>query len=101
MVKHIVVWKIKDQYDGLKKFEIIKKIKMDLEDLKFMIPQIKKLEVGVNIESINVTNFDICVYSEFDTKNDFDIFIKHPARLEVSNFIIKVREDKGVVDYII
>ena len=49
MLKHIVVWKLKDFAEGASKDENAHKMKALLEGLKKKIKVIKTLEVGINI----------------------------------------------------
>jgi len=70
MIKHIVMWKLKDFAAGSNKNENAVKIKTELEMLKSKIPEIKKLEVGININE-SETAYDIVLYSEFETKKGF------------------------------
>ena len=48
MIKHIVMWKLPEEKDGLKKSEIAMKIKKSLETLPALIDEIVNLQVGVN-----------------------------------------------------
>jgi len=49
MIKHIVMWKIRDEVDGKPKSEVCREIKTLLEALPEKIPLIKHYEVGINI----------------------------------------------------
>lgn len=98
MIKHIVMWKIKDSHEGMNKEELMAKIKQDLEELKNSIPEIKTMEIGRNSNELP-TSFDIALYSEFESKEDVAIYQKHPEHLKVAQFIQQVRTDAVVVDY--
>ncbi|WP_045517636.1 Dabb family protein, partial [Clostridium sporogenes] len=51
MIKHIVMWKLKEFAEGKSKLENANKIKMSLEDLQNKIDALKLIEVGVNINN--------------------------------------------------
>ena len=99
MVKHIVMWKIKDSAEGRTKEENIKWIKQSLENLPKSIPEIKFLEVGRNINSD--TCFDAVLYSEFENPEDLEIYQNHPEHKKIAEYIGKIKEDRICGDYII
>ncbi|KRU28380.1 stress responsive A/B barrel domain-containing protein [Clostridium sporogenes] len=51
MIKHIVMWKLKEFAEGKSKLENANIIKINLEDLKHRIDEVKLIEVGVNINN--------------------------------------------------
>jgi len=98
MIKHIVIFKLKDQAEGCTKEENAVKIKSILDSLPGKIEQIRDYEVGIDINK-SERAFDIALYSSFDSLEDLQIYAKHPAHLEVVDFIMKVRIEGKVVDY--
>ena len=60
MIKHIVMWKLKDN----NKEENAKKIKTMLEGLKSEIKEIEEIEVGININKSDAS-MDVCLVSVF------------------------------------
>ena len=98
VIKHIVMWKIKDSHEGMSKNEIIDRIKQDLEGLKSSIPEIRAMEVGRNANELP-TSFDVALYSEFESKQDLDIYKDHPEHVKVAQFVRQVAKDAVVVDY--
>jgi hypothetical protein len=99
MIKHIVFFNLVDEAEGKSKLELAQNIKSDLENLKSLIPQIIKIEVGINVPNLPNTNWDISLYSEFENLEDLDIYQAHPAHKEVAGFIGKVKTDRAAVDY--
>ena len=98
MIKHIVMWKLKDSAEGNNKLQNALLVKSKLEALKDEIPEIKSIEVGLNvIDSANA--FDVVLYSEFESMNDMDAYKIHPAHIRVGEFVGKVKYDTAVVDY--
>ncbi len=98
MIKHIVMWKLKDSAEGASKEENAKKIKLAIEALKTKIPQIKHIEVGINIIPSDAS-CDVALYSEFASEQDLNLYAKHPEHLKVADFIGKIRETRVVIDY--
>lgn len=100
MIKHIVMWKLKDYAEGLSKYENARHIKKMLEGLKGKIPEIHYIEVGINI-SESETAYDAALYSEFEDEKALETYQKHPEHLKISGYVKKVRESRVVVDYIV
>lgn len=98
MIKHIVMWKLKDFADGADKARNAKRLKIELEALKRTISQIKRLEVGMNFIASDAA-YDMALYSEFETEKDLDAYLKHPDHLAVAEYIGRIREGRVVVDY--
>ena len=98
MIKHIVMWRLKDFAYGADKGENAKKLKSLLESLKSKISEIKRIEVGININP-SYGAFDVVLYSEFDSLSDLEAYQKHPEHLEVVSFVNEVRSERRVVDY--
>ncbi|WP_297637860.1 Dabb family protein [uncultured Clostridium sp.] len=94
MIKHIVAWKIKDE----NKKENALKIKAALEDLKDLIPEIKKMEVGININRTDAA-MDVVLYSEFDSLKDLDSYQVNPYHVSASAFVKSIVVERKVVDY--
>lgn len=98
MIKHIVMWKLKETAEGRGKTENMQMMKDMLEALKDKIPEIVKLEVGFNIE-VSPLAFDLALYSEFRSEKDLEIYQNHPEHLKAKKFVGSVNEKRNVVDY--
>ena len=98
MIKHIVLWKLKDSAEGATRAENAKKIKVSLEALKAKIPQIRYIEVGINVIPSDAA-YDVALYSEFASEQDLDTYQKHPEHVKAADFVGKVRQSRVVVDY--
>lgn len=99
MIKHIVFFCLADNAEGKSKIENAEIIKFELENLINFIPEIKKIEVGINAPNAPKTNFDIALYSEFDSFETLDTYQEHPEHKRVAAFIGKVRTSRAAVDY--
>jgi hypothetical protein len=98
MLKHIVMWKLKDFAQGATKKENAQKIKSQLEELRNKIKEIKFLEVGININD-SADSYDIVLYSEFDSLEDLKTYQNHPEHIRVGDFVGEVRLERKVADY--
>ena len=99
MIKHIVFWNLADNAEGKTKAENALIVKTELENLINEIPQIKKIEVGINHFDAPTGNYDLALYSEFETMNDLDIYQKHPVHQQAASYIKKVVTARAAVDY--
>jgi len=100
MVKHVVMWKLKDFAEGASKKENALKIKASLERLKFKIREVKYLEVGISASDA-ADFYDMVLISEFKDLRDLESYQKHPEHVKAAEFIGKVRLERKVVDYIL
>jgi len=98
LIKHIVMWKLKEFAEGKSKLENAQIIKSDLEALKDKIEQIKYIEVGININESEQA-YDVVLYSEFNSMEDLNTYQNHPEHVKVAEFVGKVREARVVTDY--
>ena len=92
MIKHIVIWKLKEQAEGCSASENAQKMKQLLDALVSKVPGIVSLEVGVKGADSPANNDDIILVSEFKTWADLDIYANHPEHLKVVEFVKKVVE---------
>ena len=98
MIKHIVMWKLKDLAEGASKADNARKMKEMLEALEGTVPGMKKLEVGIS-ECDSPDSFDVVLYTEFADRAALQAYQDHPDHLAVKPFIGKVRFSRCVVDY--
>ncbi|MBN2010900.1 Dabb family protein [candidate division KSB1 bacterium] len=94
MIKHIVMWKVKET----NKKANTQRIKEILEALPTQIPEIIKLEVGINVNT-GAAAYDVVLYSAFDSVDALNIYQDHPAHQKVKEFIGSVVSERAVVDY--
>jgi hypothetical protein len=98
MIKHIVMWKLKEFANGRKKEDNITLLKEKIENMKKVIPEIRHIEVGVNFNPSGQA-FDVALYSEFENREALELYQNHPEHLKVARFVGKVRSDRKAVDY--
>lgn len=98
MIKHIVMWKLKDHAEGNTKKVNSLEIKRQIEALKEKIDKVIELEVGINFEESSQA-YDVVLYSTFYSKEDLNYYQNHEEHLKVVSFIKNVIESRVVVDY--
>jgi hypothetical protein len=98
MIKHIVMWRLKDEAEGATKEVNALKLKESLESLVGVIPSLKAAEVGINF-NLSDAAFDVVLYSEFDDKEGLSSYQTHPEHMKIVDFVGEIRTDRAVVDY--
>lgn len=97
MVKHIVLFKLKENAPQEQKNEVMHAFKNAIEALPAKIPFIRKVEVGLNINS-NET-WDIALYSEFDSLDEVKAYSIHPDHVAAAKLLAELKQDRSCVDY--
>jgi hypothetical protein len=87
MVRHVILWKLKDDYSGVEIERIKAGIKEGLEGLKGEIPGL--VEIKVNTEPLRSSNCDLMLDSLFENEEALKGYANHPKHVEVAN--LKVR----------
>lgn len=96
MIRHIVIF----QFDETKASEAeVMAIKAELEALVDHIPELKKMEVGINNNPAEKQ--DLVLTAEVNNYADLDIYAKHPMHLEVGKKIRAILTGRTCVDYTI
>lgn len=90
MIKHIVIWKMKDKVSAEQKAEM----KARLEALIDPIDELKRIEVG-----IDAGNGTMSLVSEFDTEDDLATYQSHPDHQKVVAFVKPLVAERAVCDY--
>ena len=92
MIKHIVMWKFKDNEE-----ENMKIFLDGLNKLKEIIPEIKSMETGININPKN--EYDAILISEFETMEDLEKYKNNPEHIKVSTLCKEIRVARQAIDY--
>jgi hypothetical protein len=98
MLKHIVIFKLKEFAEGNSKLENARLIKQRLEELPTIIPQIFEYEIGLNSLD-DPRAYDMALIALFKSIDDFLMYRNNPEHIKVLEFIMKRTEDAKVVDY--
>ena len=98
MLKHIVMWQLKDQAEGADKAANAAKMKVLLDGCANVVPGILKFEVAIAQPPLEAT-YDIVLYSEFTSKAAFDAYQEHPDHVAIKPFIKAIRQARQCMDY--
>jgi len=97
MVKHIVMWRLRD---GISKTADAALIKSLLEGLGGKISGLFKIEVGINfIEDYNAA--DVVLYSEFTDRTALETYQSHPLHLAVVAEVKARTVERRSADYVV
>lgn len=99
MIRHIVMWKLKDEAAGATRKKNAEKMKLILEGLKTSIQEIKNVEVGINIKPDKDQAYDVVLISDFETELDYTMYRRNPQHKKAVDFINSVIEQRYFVDY--
>lgn len=102
MIRHVVMWKLKEEAEGASKKKNAEKMKLILEGLKINIEEIKNVEVGINITKEDDeagSAFDVVLISDFETELDYTMYTRNSHHKKAIEFINSVIEQRYFVDY--
>lgn len=100
MIKHVVMWKLKEVAEGKTKAENAETMKKLLEGLPVKIKELQSAEVGINVlTGEDEAICDVVLVTECETKKDLQTYAEHPDHQKVVSFIKKVVDERRVVDY--
>ncbi len=97
MVKHIILWTLKEEY---RTEQIKSEMKTALEGLVGVVPGL--LTMKIEIAPLPTSNADVMLYSELTDEKALAEYAIHPAHVDVAN--TKVRPftaTRTVIDYVV
>jgi valyl-tRNA synthetase len=97
MVRHIVLFKLREDVPDAEKIRAMKGFKAAIEALPATISVIRKIEVGLNINPEEKWN--IALNAEFDTLEDVRYYSKHPNHIAAGKILAETKESRACVDY--
>ena len=83
MVKHIILWQLKDELSDAEKAAIKAEIKKGLEGLAGQIPGL--VEIHVNANGLPSSNADVMLDTTFTDAASLKGYSTHPAHVAVAN----------------
>ena len=83
MVRHVIVWTLKEEFVGDEKAKIIAEIKEGLEGLKGVVPGL--VEIKVNTIGLASSNSDLMLDSLFENEDALKGYSVHPAHVAVAD----------------
>lgn len=98
MVKHVVLWKLKDFAEGENRSTNAVKIKKMLENLQGIVPGAYQMEVGINYSP---GGYDLVLNAEFIDHDALESYNVNPEHMRIKEFIQKVTLDRASADYMV
>ena len=98
MIKHIVIWQLKEEALGNTKAQNMALVKEKLMACANVVPGIVDFEVGVGGQGLECT-YDVILYSTFENKAALDAYQVHPEHEAIKSFIGEVRSARQCMDY--
>ena len=98
MIKHIVMWKLKEQAEGADRAANAREMKRRLDECAHIVPGILTFEVTLAQPDLEAT-YDVVLYSEFSDQEALAAYVQHPTHQAVVPFIGAIREARQCMDY--
>ncbi len=95
MVKHIILWTLKEECN---QEQVKTQMKAALEGLVGVVPGLLTMKIEIN--PLDSSNADVMLYSEFENEKALKEYAVHPAHVEVAD--TKVRpftKTRTVMDF--
>lgn len=98
MIKHIVMWKLKEEAEGADRLSNAREMKRRLEACAQIVPGILAFEVALAQPGLEAT-YDVVLYSAFEDKAALEAYAAHPTHQALMPFFKAVREGRQCMDY--
>ncbi len=98
MIKHIVMWQLKDHAEGADRAANAQKMKALLDDCAGIVPGMGKFEVAIAQPGLECT-YDVVLYSEFESAASLDAYQNHSQHVALKPFVAAVRSARQCMDY--
>ena len=92
MIRHVIMWKFRAGEE-----ENMNAFLNGLKALDGVIPEIRRMEVGVNVLEKN--NYDACLIADFDDLAALDRYKNDPRHVAASGLCKSIRETRIAVDF--
>jgi len=98
MIKHIILFRLKDEVGGASKAENIVKAKALVEGMNGKIPGLIKVELGIDY-SATADSVDVALYSELESRAALEVYAQHPVHQAILPFVRSIFEQRHLIDY--
>jgi hypothetical protein len=98
MIKHIVIWTLKNREDEKQREETARAIKQKIEDMRGKIPGLMNIEGGVDFSRTS-NSCDVALYAELASREALAGYHVHPAHVEFKAFIGPRQSERYLIDY--
>ena len=99
MIKHVILWTLKNEYSDEEKGKIKLAIKENLEALSGKIPGL--IDIKVNTNNLSTSNVDLMLDSTFVDESALKAYSIHPDHVYVADtFVRPYTSARSCLDYI-
>ena len=100
MVKHVILWTLKDEFSDNEKEKIISEMKEGLEGLKGKIPGL--VDIKVNTNKLPTSTADVMLDSTFESEEALKNYSVHPEHVAVADGKVRpFTKSRACLDYLI
>lgn len=100
MVKHVILWKLKEELQGEEKAKVVAGIKENLEALDGKIPGMISIHVQAT-ELLASSNADVMLDSSFENEEALKGYAVHPAHVAVADTYVRpFTQTRLCLDYV-
>ena len=98
MLKHVILWQLKDEIAGEEKEAVMRGIKEGLEGLVGQVPGL--LEVHVQIDKLATSTVDVMLDSTLADADALAAYAVHPAHVKVADEKVRpYTKSRACIDY--
>lgn len=83
MIKHVILWKLKDELQGEEKEQVKAGIKQGLEGLEGQIPGL--IDIKVRTEYLPSSNMDVMLDTTFEDEESLKAYATNPKHVAVAD----------------
>jgi hypothetical protein len=98
MVKHIVIWRLRNRETDREREETARAIKQRIEAMRGRIPGLRHIEGGVDFTRA-ANSCDVVLYAELESREALAGYHVHPVHEEFKAFIGPRQSERYLVDY--
>lgn len=100
MVKHVILWQLKDELSAAEKIIVKADIKAGLEGLKGRIPGL--VDISVNVDGLASSNADLMLDSTFVDEASLKGYAVHSEHVAVADGVVRPNAKLRVcMDYVV
>ena len=87
MVKHVILWKLKEEITGDAKEKVLREMKENLEALVGQVPGLLRLQIVT--KGLASSNADVMLDSDLESEEALKGYQSHPAHVAVANTYVR------------
>ena len=98
MIRHIVMWKLKEEAEGADRLSNAREMKRRLDECAAIVPGILQFEVALAQPGLEAT-YDVVLNSAFESREALEAYASHPTHKALMPFFKAVRNERQCMDY--